>query len=218
MFLARPIHAAKRLAHFVLRRVGLRESGEPFRESKLAHQYLDGLDGIEIGPSAHNPYNIPGCRYVDLTDSMDSTFRKYEAETCGHTQPIDVVAPAWQLPFADDSLGYVLTSHVIEHCFDPIAAVKEWLRVIRPGGYIFAIIPHKERTPDKPRPRTTLQELLDRHSGVIPPPAAYDYVHHYCVWITRDWVDLCRHFGWKLVDHRDRDDKVGNGFTIVIQK
>lgn len=218
MLFSRPVHAAKRVAHSVLTRLGLREGGEPFRESKLAHQYLDGLNGIEVGPSKHNPFNIPGCKYVDLTDSVDTKFRKDEALLCGATQAIDVVAPAWQLPFADGSLDYVLSSHVIEHCFDPILTLKEWLRVVRPGGYIFAIIPHKERTPDKPRPRTTLRELQDRHSGVIPPPAVYDFVHHYCVWVTRDWVDLCRHFGWKLVERRDRDDKVGNGFTIVIQK
>ena len=29
-----------------------------FKDSKLAHKYLDGLKRIEIGGSAHNPYNV----------------------------------------------------------------------------------------------------------------------------------------------------------------
>jgi hypothetical protein len=29
-----------------------------FMESKLAHQYLDGLKGIEIGGSAHNSFGL----------------------------------------------------------------------------------------------------------------------------------------------------------------
>lgn len=218
MLARQPVQLAKRLAHQLLTKLGLRERGEPFRESALAHRYLDGLNGIEIGPSAHNPFNIAGCRFVDLTASVDTKFRRIEVELSGRHQDIDIVAPAWQLPFEDNSLDYVLSSHVIEHCFDPISVMKEWLRVVKPGGYIFAIIPHKQRTLDKPRPRTTLQELLDRHSGKLPPPDSYDFEHHYCVWVTRDWVQLCRHFGWNLVEYRDRDDKVGNGFTVVIQK
>ena len=29
-----------------------------FRESAIAHKYLDGLKGIEIGGSAHNPFGL----------------------------------------------------------------------------------------------------------------------------------------------------------------
>ena len=29
-----------------------------FAESKLAHQFLDGLTGLEIGGSAHNPFGL----------------------------------------------------------------------------------------------------------------------------------------------------------------
>ena len=42
----------------------------------------------------------------------------------------------------------------------------EWLRVVRPGGYVFIIAPHKERIFDKERERTTLQETIDRHNKV----------------------------------------------------
>jgi hypothetical protein len=29
-----------------------------FSESDIAHQYLDGLKGIEIGGAAHNPFGL----------------------------------------------------------------------------------------------------------------------------------------------------------------
>jgi hypothetical protein len=86
--------------------------------------------------------------------------------------------------------------------------------VIRPGGYIFTIVPHKDRTFDQPRARTTLSELLCRHeSGDCPHGDA-----HHSVWITEDMTELLRYLGMKVVALQDVDDKVGNGFTIVVQK
>jgi hypothetical protein len=78
------------------------------------------------------------------------------------------------------------------------------------------VIPHKDRTFDSPRNRTTLAELLERHKG--PPPASITPVAHYSVWITQDLLELANHFNWKVVEWRDIDDKVGNGFIIVLQK
>ena len=37
-----------------------------FKESALAHRLLDGLEGIEIGGSAHNPFGLK-TRNVDYS-------------------------------------------------------------------------------------------------------------------------------------------------------
>lgn len=41
-----------------------------FPESKLAHEILDGLDGLEIGPAAHNPFGLR-TRNVGLSPERD---------------------------------------------------------------------------------------------------------------------------------------------------
>lgn len=186
-----------------------------FPESKLAHKYLDGLIGIEIGGSAHNPFGIANCLNVDYTGDMNTIFKEEEFRLCGEKQKVDVVAPAWDLPFEDESLDYVLSSHVIEHCYDVIGTLMEWFRVLRSGGLLFIIIPHKERTFDKDRERTTIKELVERHAG---PPIEFDTHSHYSVWVTEDWVEICKVFGWYLVEIQDTDDKVKNGFTVVLRK
>jgi hypothetical protein len=82
-------------------------------------------------------------------------------------------------------------------------------------------IPHKERTVDKPKNRTTLAELLDRQKH--PAPDAY-HTGHYSIWITEDVLELCRHFNWTVVEWRDEDDKtaingkLAIGFTVVLKK
>jgi len=182
-----------------------------FPESNMAHRYLDSLRGIEIGPSSHNAFNLPDCLFVDKWE--ESRYTEEQRELCGTAQRIDVLAAGNTLPFADGSLDYVLTSHVLEHFHDTIGALKEWYRVVRDGGLIFTIFPHKERTFDKDRPRTTLSELIERHAA-----GSLDASDgHHTVWVTEDAVELVEHLGWKLVEVMDVDDKVGNGFAFVIQ-
>ena len=184
-----------------------------FPESKLAHKYLDGLLGIEIGPATHNPFNIPNCKFVDKYESLDTEWKMLEQNFSGDVLVPDIIAEGNQLPFEDNSLDYVITSHVMEHFYDTIGVMKEWVRVVRPGGYIVTIFPHKERTFDKDRPRTTLAELIERHKeGVIIAPDK-----HHTVWVTEDAVEFCNYLGLNVVECLDVDDKVGNGFMFIVK-
>lgn len=185
-----------------------------FPESALAHEYLDGLQGLEIGGSVHNPFGL-NTKNVDYTVE-ENRYKKLEKKFVGEALKVDIVAPGDAIPLPDGSQDFVVSAHVIEHFPDPIKALKEWYRLIRPGGYIFMIVPHKERTFDKDEPRTTLQELIDRHEGrIIPQPNKND---HHSVWITEDMVELVKYLGWEIVRVEDKDDKVGNGFTVIIRK
>ncbi len=48
---------------------------------------------------------------------------------------------ATKLPFADDSFDKVITSEVLEHVQDDVAAISEMVRVLRPGGMFAATVP-----------------------------------------------------------------------------
>ena len=183
-----------------------------FKESALAHKLLDGLDGLEIGGSAHNSFGLK-TRNVDYTAEL-TCFKQEEIKLCGEALPVDIVSPGDKLPLEDSSVDFVISSHVIEHFPDPIKALKEWYRVVKPGGYLYIIAPHKERTLDKERNRSTLAELIERHETGKVPETLND---HCSVWITEDFVELVNWLGWKVLHVQDTDDKVGNGFTVVVQ-
>ncbi len=71
-----------------------------------------------------------------------------------------VVAEAGDLAgIPDDSYDAVLASHVLEHLANPLGALAEWRRVVRPGGHILLIVPHREGTFDHRRPVTTIEHL-----------------------------------------------------------
>lgn len=204
-------------------RVNLRElaKGIKFRESKLAHHYLDGLKGIEIGGAAHNPF---GLNTINIDIKEDSKFKRREKAVSGEVMKVDVVTSGDNLPFEDKSYDFVISSHVIEHFYDPIKALLEWKRVAK--KYIFIIAPHKARNFDVSRPLTTLQELINRHKEKTPKPQSgfIDRHHdeggktpHWSVWDTKQFLELCRYLDFNIIEYQDVDDKVGNGFTILIK-
>ena len=58
------------------------------------------------------------------------------------------------------SYDAVLTSHVLEHLANPIGALAEWLRVMRPGGHMLIVLPHKEGCADHRRATTSLEHMV----------------------------------------------------------
>jgi SAM-dependent methyltransferase len=51
---------------------------------------------------------------------------------------VDLYADGLQLPFADDSFDFIMSQAVLEHVPDPVKAVSEMKRVLKPGARIYA--------------------------------------------------------------------------------
>jgi SAM-dependent methyltransferase len=179
------------------------------RESALAHRWLDGLDGIEIGGAAHNDFGLHTIN-VDRYPGEDTVFKREERRVCGRTMPVDVVAPGDELPFSDDAFDFVLASHVIEHLCDPIRALEEWRRVAR--RFVFLVVPHRDRTFDRDRPLTPLSELIGRHARGL----RSEEDRHWSVWTLETFAELCAYVGLPVLEALDPDDKTGNGFMVVL--
>jgi ubiquinone/menaquinone biosynthesis C-methylase UbiE len=54
-----------------------------------------------------------------------------------------VVAPAEEMPFADESFDAVLLNEVLEHVEDERRTLREIQRVLVPGGYLFLLSPNR---------------------------------------------------------------------------
>lgn len=189
-----------------------------FPESKHAKSLLSGLKGLEIGGSAHNSFGLDTLN-VDFTDSMDTPFKKSEIEMCGEAMPVDIVAPGDNIPVEDKSFDFVISSHVIEHFFDPIGALIEWARIAR--HYIYIIVPKRDALPsDVGLPLTDFNELFARHIGDVSPPEV-DTHHHYSRWTLQSFCEMCgligNAIGFEVYQTLEHDDKVGNGFTVVLR-
>ena len=80
--------------------------GVIFPESKLAHQILDELEGLEIGPAFHNPFGLK-TRTVALTVEQDpqdyGASKRTQLEMCGMVARIDIPGDAASIPVAASS-------------------------------------------------------------------------------------------------------------------
>ena len=108
--------------------------------------------GVEIG-AFKTP--IPGIApvYVDK-------FAEFANEPC----LADYYGEATALPFRDRTLRYVASSHVLEHVANPVLALEEWCRVLRPGGVIYLVVPDKRYTWDRDRATTPVAHLLEDYA------------------------------------------------------
>lgn len=69
--------------------------------------------------------------------------------------------------FTDATYDFVLSCHNLEHIANPIKALKEWIRVVKPGGSIILILPNHSRTFDHRRLPTSVDHLLaDYHADM----------------------------------------------------
>jgi len=199
-----------------------------FPEHGLAHQFLDGLKGLEIGAATHNPF---GLNTRNVAPLEDYEFYAEEARKLGvEPTPIDIVAFADDIPVPRGSEHFVLSSHVVEHLANVIKALVEWNRIVRDGGYVFMIVPRKGALPDdEPRELTSLEHFIEDYrrnmtlethpiDGV--PGGRMGHYHTFTpdsVLEIVEWMKRNRLCDWELVAREDVDTKVGNGFTLVFR-
>ncbi len=135
--------------------------GAPLRwlENRILARHLRGR-GIEIG-ALWRKFPVPGrvkAYYVDRI--ADEDLHRHYSEVSGAIVAPDVVADAMRLPFRCGGLDFVIASHVLEHLPFPLAALRHWYEVLRPGGILLLKIPDKRYTFDIKRERTSLQHLI----------------------------------------------------------
>ncbi|MCB1241863.1 MAG: methyltransferase domain-containing protein [Verrucomicrobiae bacterium] len=131
----------------------------------LAGTYLTGT-GLEIG-ALHNPLPVPDhvtVRYADRFDTATARASYPELAACDLVE-VDFVCDGETLASVSDaSQDFVIANHVLEHCEDPIGALKNWCRVVKDGGILFITVPDLRYTFDFRRPATPYAHLLVDHA------------------------------------------------------
>jgi len=86
------------------------------------------------GASKYRPY-FKHCHY----ETQD--FCQYQGELVRYTQPIDHVCEITKIPLEDASLDCILCTEVFEHVVDPMAVLREFRRLLKPGGVLLLTSP-----------------------------------------------------------------------------
>jgi predicted SAM-dependent methyltransferase len=129
---------------------------------ELSSKYLSG-NGIEIGALCH-PLKVNGAvTYVDRFDKSGLN-NQYQDIPTDIMNRVDVIDDGEELAsFESNSQNFVIANHFLEHCKNPIKAVENWLRILKPSGKIFCAVPNKEKSFDIDRDVTTFEHLLEEY-------------------------------------------------------
>lgn len=64
-----------------------------------------------------------------------------------------------------NTYDFLLSSHSLEHIANPLKALKDWIRVLTPGGHILLILPDRHSTFDRKRKYTPFEHLLQDYQN-----------------------------------------------------
>lgn len=131
------------------------------RRNFLSNMYLSG-NGIEIG-ALNRPLEVPNSANVKYIDRKSFDELKIEYPEVGNNiiKP-DIIDDGELLSkFMDNSLDFIIANHLIEHSKNPIGAIENMLRVLKPKGILYMAVPDKRLTFDKNRPITPIEHLLE---------------------------------------------------------
>lgn len=135
-----------------------------------AYIYCSGK-GIEIG-ALSAPYRFRSKTKIDYADIMSAKEmrRILRQIPIPDLYPGKLVKPSIILRppkygfdmIGDNSVEFVYSSHVLEHTPNILFALKEYLRILKPNGVVYSVIPNKQFTYDNKRKVTSFNKIVHR--------------------------------------------------------
>lgn len=106
---------------------------------------LKTIDGLNMGNG--NPFQTLNSEYLYLNGSKRGKQFVGDLNDISSNQEIA------------GKYDVIISSHVIEHSANALGAIKNMLGALKPGGIIFAVVPHYKFTFDRKRPLTTFEHI-----------------------------------------------------------
>jgi len=92
------------------------------------------LNGLNIGAG--------GRTISDYMICLDFNRGAEETTAVNGVVKNSILSNANDLPFKDNSMDFIIALHILEHCAEPVFVLKEWLRVLKPGGKLGVVVPN----------------------------------------------------------------------------
>lgn len=128
---------------------------------RAARRHLRGR-GLEIG-ALHSPMSVRRgveVLYVDRLSTEDLR-REYAEWSRAALVEVDVIDDGERLDKIEkESQDFIIASHMLEHCENPLGTMRQHLSKLKSGGVLFYIIPDRRGSFDAKRPLTPFEHLV----------------------------------------------------------
>lgn len=141
-------------------------------DSRFATKYFVG-HGVDVGAGS-DPLSKYSQQFPLMTQCLDWDIKDGDAQLLA--------------TLADSSLDFVHSSHCLEHMRDPREALHNWLRVLKPGGYLVVIVPD--------------EDLYEQ--GVFPSTFNRDHKWTFTIGKVRSWSERSVNLMRLLTEFSDR--------------
>lgn len=139
---------------------------------------VENQHGIEIGgPSSCFKTVLPVYRYVASLDGANFGTQTLWEGSIANGEPYRyrrrrpgkrIIADATDLSeIPSNTYDFLLSSNCLEHIANPLKAMAEWVRIVKPGGPLILVLPRKESNFDHRRPTTTIEHLRDDYANDV---------------------------------------------------
>ena len=186
-----------------------------------------------------------GCGCWTIAPSNRTILSDFYKEHAGSGSLAKVFFDTAEIPYEENSFSFILSEHVLEHIYNPFPVLVEWKRVLQKSGKVFLFLPHSERTFDRNRTRTTLNNLKERINGneekikknilddwmenVINSGLAKHYssytpqemlesnLIHHNVWTPHEVIELLLDEGFRIIDSHSVVPDRKDSFLIICE-
>lgn len=83
------------------------------------------------------PAELPGIDIGCGSDPLNQTFRRFDSARGDGDATLMDGTP-------DETFTTVYASHVLEHLHEPERALANWWRILKPGGHLIVLVPHRD--------------------------------------------------------------------------
>jgi len=132
----------------------------PLKCRRLVFSLVSSKRALEIGgPSTvfRRSWYLPVYDELESLDNCDyrketawashgETFHFHRAKPCGRIYICEATELS-EIP--DHTYDVIFSSHCLEHIANPIRALNEWQRVLKPRGSLVIVLPNRSRTFDR---------------------------------------------------------------------
>lgn len=146
-------------------------------ESQFVYTCVKGLpNGIDLGCSYRKKY--PFAVGIDLDREKGKV-------------PDLIWNIEQELPFRDNTLDYIISSHIIEHLENPVKTIREWIAKLKVGGILVFVVPDTNFTPKIGTPNA---DKTHKHDWVLKTfkEEVLEFLNDDCLKVKLEFYDVLK--------------------------